>query len=34
VEFGRERASFELGPPAERWAEKIRNPKTLLTSSA
>jgi hypothetical protein len=30
VEFGRKRASFELDPPAERWAEKIRNPKTLL----
>ncbi len=23
-------ATLELGPPAERWAERIRNPKTLL----
>ena len=23
-------ATFELGPKAERWAERIRNPKSLL----
>jgi hypothetical protein len=30
VEFGAETATFELGKHAERWADKIRNPKTLL----
>jgi hypothetical protein len=30
VEFGDETAIFELGRAAERWAEKIRNPKTVL----
>ena len=30
VVFGDETATFELGPLAARWAEKIRNPKTLL----
>ncbi len=30
VEFAGGTAAFELGPHAERWADKIRNPKTLL----
>ena len=30
VESPRGTATFELGAPASRWAEKIRNPKTLL----
>ena len=30
VTFGDGTAVFELGPRAERWAEKIRNPKSLL----
>ena len=30
VVFSEGTASFELGPRAERWAEKIRNPKSLL----
>jgi hypothetical protein len=30
VEFADGEATFELGPKAERWAERIRNPKLLL----
>jgi hypothetical protein len=30
VEFEDGEATFELGPKAERWAERIRNPKSLL----
>ena len=30
VEFADGEATFELGPKAERWAERIRNPKSLL----
>lgn len=30
VDFDGVKAAFELGASAERWAEKIRNPKTLL----
>jgi hypothetical protein len=30
VYFGQDRASFALGPLAERWAERIRNPRGLL----
>ena len=30
VAFRDDQASFELGPRAERWAERIKNPKTLL----
>jgi hypothetical protein len=30
VKFGDESATFELGKAAERWAEKIRTPRTLL----
>ena len=30
VRFGRDEATFVLGPKAARWAERIRNPKTLL----
>ncbi len=30
VAWADERASFELGPKAARWAERIRNPPTLL----
>jgi hypothetical protein len=30
VEFADGEAAFELGPKAERWAERIRNPKSLL----
>ena len=30
VAWGEDRASFELGPKAARWAERIRNPPTLL----
>jgi hypothetical protein len=28
VRFGGDEATFELGPKAERWADRIRNPKT------
>ncbi len=28
--WGDERATLELGPAAEKWAERIRNPKTLV----
>ncbi len=30
IGWGDEQASFELGPRAVRWAERIRNPKTLV----
>ncbi len=30
VEYADGQATFELGPKAERWAERIRNPKSLL----
>jgi hypothetical protein len=30
LEFADGEATFELGPKAERWAERIRNPKSLL----
>ena len=30
VEFADGEATFELGPKAERWAERIKNPKSLL----
>ena len=30
VEFADGEATFELGPKAERWAERIRNPRSLL----
>ena len=30
IDFSEGRATFELGPPAARWAEKIRNPKTRV----
>ena len=30
VEFADGEATFELGPKAESWAERIRNPKSLL----
>jgi hypothetical protein len=30
VAWAGEEATFELGPRAERWAERIRNPRTLL----
>jgi len=30
VEFADSEATFELGPNAKRWAERIRNPKSLL----
>jgi hypothetical protein len=30
VEFADGEATFELGPKAERWAERIRSPKSLL----
>ena len=30
VAFGDESAEFAIGPAAARWADKIRNPKTLL----
>jgi len=30
VEFADGEATFELGPKADRWAERIRNPKSLL----
>ena len=30
VRWRDERASFQLGPRAERWAERIRKPRTLL----
>ena len=30
VTFGKATATFELGAQAERWADKIRNPKSLL----
>jgi hypothetical protein len=30
VEFAHGEATFELGPKAERWADRIRNPKSLL----
>lgn len=30
IEFADGEATFELGPKAERWAERIRNPKSLL----
>jgi hypothetical protein len=30
VEFGNGQACFELGAPAERWAERIRHPRGLL----
>ncbi len=30
VGWGDERASFQLGTRAERWADRIRNPRTLL----
>ncbi len=30
IRFSEGTASFELGPQAEKWAEKIKNPKSLL----
>ena len=30
ISFSGGEAAFDLGPPAEKWADKIRNPKSLL----
>jgi hypothetical protein len=30
VAWGKESATFDLGPAAEKWAHKIRNPKTVI----